>query len=181
VNSESILEIGAGKNANSSSYFKDFKEYLTLDPDPNTFPDKIAFGEDMPFKSQYFDTILATEVLEHCNNPVAFLRECSRVLKKGGNLILSAPFLTPIHMEWDYWRFTGKRLKKLVSKDFEIVELIKMGDSSEAIIQIFHMQYRKRALLAFIPLLRLILAILSKFKIKEISGATGYFIIAKNL
>lgn len=38
-----------------------------------------------------FDTVIAGEVIEHLEQPVLFLRNCRRVLKCGGRLILSTP------------------------------------------------------------------------------------------
>lgn len=38
-----------------------------------------------------FDLVVCTEVLEHCQEPKTVLRECVRVLKPGGFLILSSP------------------------------------------------------------------------------------------
>jgi ubiquinone/menaquinone biosynthesis C-methylase UbiE len=44
-----------------------------------------------------FDAILCTEVLEHVVDPVAVLREFSRLLKPQGFLILTAPFCSLTH------------------------------------------------------------------------------------
>lgn len=38
-----------------------------------------------------FDCIIACEVIEHLDNPRAFLRECRKLLKDGGVLIISTP------------------------------------------------------------------------------------------
>lgn len=43
------------------------------------------------FASAAFDTVLAGEVIEHLEEPVRFLRNCRRVLRLGGRLILSTP------------------------------------------------------------------------------------------
>ncbi|MEK6970134.1 MAG: methyltransferase domain-containing protein [archaeon] len=51
----------------------------------------IGDGQTMPFKDQSFQSILAGEVLEHVENPSAFIRECWRVLKWNGVLSLSTP------------------------------------------------------------------------------------------
>lgn len=44
-----------------------------------------------------FDAILCSEVLEHLPDPLAALKEFDRLLKKGGKLILTAPFCSLTH------------------------------------------------------------------------------------
>ncbi len=51
----------------------------------------------VPEPDQSFDAILCTEVLEHVADPVAVLREFSRLLKPEGYLILTAPFCSLTH------------------------------------------------------------------------------------
>jgi SAM-dependent methyltransferase len=45
-----------------------------------------------------FDAVLCTEVLEHLPRPIEALGELARLLRKGGHLILTAPFLSMTHM-----------------------------------------------------------------------------------
>jgi SAM-dependent methyltransferase len=47
--------------------------------------------EGIPYPSQYFDTVIAGEIIEHLHNPDFLIKECYRVLKKNGILILSTP------------------------------------------------------------------------------------------
>lgn len=55
----------------------------------------------LPFKNKVFDSIIASELLEHLFQPINILKEAHRILKDGGELIISTPNLL-------YW---GNRLK----------------------------------------------------------------------
>ena len=48
--------------------------------------------QNIDFESEMFDYIVCNHVMEHIPNDVAAFRELFRVLKKGGELILSVPF-----------------------------------------------------------------------------------------
>ena len=52
---------------------------------------KTGSAENMPFKDNMFDCIVAGELIEHLENPEAFLEECNRMLKEKGRLILTTP------------------------------------------------------------------------------------------
>jgi len=53
-------------------------------------------NEIFPFEDNYADTIIAGEIIEHLLNPFLFLKECNRVLKKNGVLIISTPNMTSL-------------------------------------------------------------------------------------
>lgn len=48
-------------------------------------------SKKLPFDNEYADTIIARHILEHTQDPIAVLREWSRVLKKGGKIIVAVP------------------------------------------------------------------------------------------
>lgn len=47
--------------------------------------------DKLPYEDEGFDLVVAFQVLEHLENPFYFMRECKRVLKPGGTLLLSIP------------------------------------------------------------------------------------------
>jgi SAM-dependent methyltransferase len=51
-----------------------------------------AFGEDMPFESDYFDVVLCLDVLEHVRDEKRLAFELHRVLRSGGMLLLACPW-----------------------------------------------------------------------------------------
>ena len=82
----------------------------------------------MPFKDGEFDAIFCFEVLEHVKDPIKAISEMKRVLKPGGRLFASTPFIAEIHGEeyGDYWRFTRQGLKQIFEK-FSSTEVVHFG------------------------------------------------------
>lgn len=112
-----ILEIGRNvyKGLVSS---ESISSYSCLDISPFPDVDIIADIQNMPHvESEKFDTIICTQVLEHVPNPFDAIDEIYRVLRPGGVLLITVPFLNNYHMEPnDYWRFTEYGLKNLLKK-----------------------------------------------------------------
>jgi SAM-dependent methyltransferase len=58
--------------------------------------------------------VLCTQVIEHCMNPWAAVREIHRILKPGGYLVVSAPHVWFFHPHpTDHWRFTQEGMAHL--------------------------------------------------------------------
>lgn len=66
-------------------------------------------NEGLPFKDNYFDVVVAGELLEHLPFPWMLLRDVYRVLKVGGILVGSVPNAY-------HWR---KRIRFLLGKDLD--------------------------------------------------------------
>jgi len=85
-----------------------------------------------------FDAVMCTEVLEHVPDPVAALRELSRLIRPAGHLIVTAPFCSlshqaPYHFSTGFSRyFYREHLGKL---GFEILELEENGNFFEYLAQ----------------------------------------------
>lgn len=107
-----VMEIG--RNVYSKLVPKDqVKSYTCLDIDEFEDVDILADIQKMPQVSdKSFDSIICTQVLEHVRNPFKAIDELHRVLRPGGRLIITVPFLNNYHMApHDYWRYTEYGLK----------------------------------------------------------------------
>lgn len=63
-----------------------------------------------------FDIIFCIEVLEHCWNPVQAIKTLSSLLKKGGRIYISTPFINPHHDYVDYLRYTNEWYRDVLPK-----------------------------------------------------------------
>lgn len=52
----------------------------------------------LPFRSETFDTVVASEIIEHVGNPEALVSEAARVLAPGGTLVVTTP--NPFCIPW---------------------------------------------------------------------------------
>ncbi|MFC3650338.1 class I SAM-dependent methyltransferase [Dyella humi] len=83
----------------------------------DTRPNVFASGTHLPFADDTFDTVLLLEVLEHVDNADAMLSEIERVLRPNGRLLLSVPFLYPLHdAPHDYRRYTAPGLVRALKE-----------------------------------------------------------------
>ena len=154
-------------------------KYLTLDVDPKKKPDLCCDLHDVKWESEYFDTIIATEVLEHLYDPKKAIGEIYRLLKPRGTVLLSTRFIHPIHgSPHDYYRFTAEGLAHLFS-EFTDVEVIPLGNRILALwLLATHNHLRgktKRLTLALMPVTRLI----AKLKIDNTLMPLGYLVVAR--
>jgi len=85
----------------------------------------------IPEPDASFDAILCSEVLEHIPNPTQALDEFARLLKPGGELIITAPFASMVHFA-PYHYCTGFSCywfeHHLKARGFDIKTLVPNGD-----------------------------------------------------
>lgn len=88
-------------------------------------PHVFANADALPLADQSVDTVLLVEVAEHLAAPGTALAEIARVLRPGGRLLMSVPFLYPIHdAPHDYQRWTAHGLTAILGRAGLAVELL---------------------------------------------------------
>jgi len=112
------LEIGA-----TNYYTQYFPNKVGLDIRPGPFADVVGDAHGLPLPDASFERVLCTEVLEHLHTPQKAIDEMHRVLKPGGELILTTRFIAPIHdAPGDYFRFTKFGLAHLL-REWEVLSI----------------------------------------------------------
>ena len=95
-------------------------------------------GKTLPFKDASFDCIFTSEVFEHIFNLEEILEELNRVLKPGGKMLLTCPFVWPEHEKpHDFARYTQFALKHLLQNHgFDAVLIDKSGNFFTVVTQL---------------------------------------------
>ena len=147
-----ILDAGAGEQKykrfcpNLNYVAQDFAEYdgkgdgrgLQKGKWDQSELDIVSDISAIPEPDSSFDAIMCVEVLEHLADPISAIREFSRLLKPGGQLVLTAPFCSLTHFS-PYHFFTGfnryfyeNNLKRF---GLDILELVANGNYFEYLAQ----------------------------------------------
>lgn len=80
-------------------------------------------GKTLPFPDASFDSIFSSEVFEHVFNLPEILEELYRVLKPGGHLLVTLPFVWDEHeIPYDFARYTSFGIRHILQeKGFTVV------------------------------------------------------------
>ncbi len=153
VRNKIVLDVGAGTGRhNVISDGLEAKKVITMDAIGNPTI-KCDLNEGLKIGSNSVDVVVAGEIMEHMIRPIAFMKECNRVLKKNGTLVLSVPNISSLKnriklllgkydddLEDDEWEthrsvWTLKKLKLLLNKEgFVLQEVDTNGVLSHEIL-----------------------------------------------
>lgn len=100
-------------------------------------PDLFWTGDRIPMEDHSADTILATELFEHCPDPEKVMREMLRVLRPSGILFFTVPFLWNLHLvPYDEYRYTPYSLERLLKNSgFVQTDLLPLGGWDASLAQ----------------------------------------------
>lgn len=181
----SVLELGCGEGRGVELLMEHAEDFTGLDKIQEVIDKLSAKYPNATFKQAVFppfsdiadntyDTIVSFQVIEHIQNDKLYLQEIQRVLKPGGQAILSTPNIkmTLTRNPWHEREYTADELKSLAQKYFSDVDMKGIA-GNEKIMQyhdqnrvsvrkitrwdIFNLQYRLPA-----PMLRLPYDILNR-------------------
>lgn len=140
----------------------------------------------LDLESDSFDTIIATDVIEHLHTPQALFSSVHRALRRGGKLIVGVPFLYWIHeAPHDFHRYTRFALEKMAhDAGLVMISITPFGGAPEVLSDIATKALASRPRLAGITY-ALTRACLSWPSVKRLSARTretmpmGYILVVR--
>ncbi|MEA3487103.1 MAG: glycosyltransferase [Thermodesulfobacteriota bacterium] len=149
-----LLDVGCGQMPYRKFILETnpcIEKYIGLDFSAGRYadlqqPDITWDGKIIPLEDFCIDCAMATEVLEHCPEPLPVLKEIRRVLKPDGVFFFTTPFLWPLHdTPHDHYRYTPYSLERLLSEaGFEDIQIRSLGGWDASLAQMIGL-WLKRA------------------------------------
>lgn len=114
-----VIDLGGGKNPSYERFWHiKPKKFIRVDVNEVAEPNVIAdLNKPLPFSDNFADVALLFNVIYILEDPIKTLREINRILKIGGRLFITSPFIFNEAKEpSDYWRFTSMALEKILKE-----------------------------------------------------------------
>jgi len=121
-----VLEVGCGNGANGR-WLSERTQYVGIDISITALRQAICRpvalicgdAENLPFRDEAFDVVIATYTLEHLVNPKLGLQEMYRVSRPGGRIVLLGP-------SWDFpWWFPNSLRSRASRKWWRLIYTIR--------------------------------------------------------
>ena len=145
-----VLEIGTGMGYGIDVIAPSATSYTTIDKScayDASLPDNTRFQQmEVPpigFADESFDYVISFQVIEHIKRDKDFVKEVSRVLRKGGKFIVSTPNapMSLTRNPWHIREYTEQQLRDLLSADFSSIEAYGVN-GNEKIMQYYEQNRR---------------------------------------
>ena len=109
-----VLDVGCGPKPYLPFFAPFAAEYVGVDIPGNPVAELEGRVEELPVPDASFDVVVCTQVLEHCDDPAAAVRELRRVTGPGGVVLASTHGVQVYHPSpQDLWRWTHEGLRRL--------------------------------------------------------------------
>ena len=137
-----LVEVGCGEGYGTNMFAQKVKSVTGLDLNAAAVEhaagrygsDNCKFtsydGHRFPFETESFDAAVSFQVIEHVEDDAAFVAEISRVLKRGGTLMMTTPNrllrLEPGQKPWNRYHrreYGPEDLKEILGRSFSDVQI----------------------------------------------------------
>jgi SAM-dependent methyltransferase len=134
-----LLDFGCGRVPLYDAYRTHATSVVCVDWTDGEHVDyQMDLGQPLALPSLAFDTIVATDVLEHLPDPGVAFAEIARLLAPGGKALIAVPFLYWLHEQpHDYYRYTEFALRRFCrASRLEVCHLEPYGGALEVLADI---------------------------------------------
>lgn len=120
-----VVEVGGERGYDIARHFPGASRYVlsNLDGDTDAHFDLTRLG----VADGSVDTVVCVSVLEHLDDLPAAVAELRRVVAPGGVLVLTVPFLYPVHDRHDVWRVTPDAWPAVLGDEFDVEVTTRLG------------------------------------------------------
>ena len=128
-----VLEIGTGMGYGVEVVAPAAERFITVDKSQAysvDLPSNTEFRQmtvpPLDFADESFDYVISFQVIEHIKRDHDFVKEVSRVLRKGGSFIVSTPNapMSLTRNPWHVREYRAEELRQLLAPHFESVEML---------------------------------------------------------
>jgi SAM-dependent methyltransferase len=142
-----MLDVGCGVKPYEGAFAPFVDQHLGIEYSPESGyrgnrADLCGDATALPLADRSIDTILCTEVMEHVSHPEQTIAEFARVLRSGGTVITTAPFVYPIHDPYDFFRYSPDGLRAIMERHGLTVEKVKpLSGTAVTLAMMFNMYW----------------------------------------
>ena len=148
--SGNVLEIGTGMGYGIELIAPAATHFTTIDKSRaynTSLPDNVEFLKmevpPLKFADESFDYVISFQVIEHIRHDKEFVREVSRVLRKGGKFIVSTPNapMSLTRNPWHIREYSEYELCDLMANGFTHIEALGVN-GNEKVMQYYEQNKR---------------------------------------
>jgi len=132
-----VIDAGCGEQPFRELVESQARRYVGMDPVQNSRHSVDVLGdlENVPPASPRYQLVLCTEVLEHVADIDRSFAGLRRLTASGGYVVLTVPFMYPVHMEpFDFRRLTEYGIAHLAAAHgFDVVSVERLGRAADGL------------------------------------------------
>lgn len=114
-----VLDLGGEKRSGYLTHVEGTYHVTTVNISTETGCDVVHDLEvtPLPFDNASYDAVILNNTIEHIYHARELVCDALRILRPGGQIIITAPFLFPVHPSpHDYWRFTDEAVRTMLKE-----------------------------------------------------------------